>query len=235
MPAFQSIHSVVQAFGSVSMMLESTYHAIHNSFQAVLSVAEHFSKMKLQVSEIFSTFTLLRSLKYILTKLLYLIGLTNKKPIVPESAWQDSFTSSKSNLTESDLKSPMRWPILLYLTLTMATPYLTWKLVKRMTTVSKNEQFDWQLKQGEHYIATAMYDFNTTREQELPLREGTELVLAPRHLQPRVRGWLLGTDGKKVGLIPANYINIIGRSEGKRVAKPDVVSSVYEESFVEMS
>ena len=44
MPAFQSIESIVHAFGSVSMMLESTFHAVHSSFQAVLGVAEHFSK-----------------------------------------------------------------------------------------------------------------------------------------------------------------------------------------------
>ena len=52
MPAFQSIESIVHAFGSVSMMLESTFHAVHSSFQAVLGVAEHFSKMKLQVSQV---------------------------------------------------------------------------------------------------------------------------------------------------------------------------------------
>ena len=52
MPAFQSIESIVHAFGSVSMMLESTFHAVHSSFQAVLGVAEHFTKMKLQVSQV---------------------------------------------------------------------------------------------------------------------------------------------------------------------------------------
>ena len=53
LPAFQSIESIVHAFGSVSMMLESTFHAVHSSFQAVLGVAEHFTKMKLQISQVF--------------------------------------------------------------------------------------------------------------------------------------------------------------------------------------
>ena len=52
LPAFQSIENIVQAFGSVSMMLESTFYAVHSSFQAVLGVAEHFSKMKLQLSQV---------------------------------------------------------------------------------------------------------------------------------------------------------------------------------------
>ena len=36
-------------------------------------------------------------------------------------------------------------------------------------------------------------------------------------LQPRVRGWLLGSvDGKKKGLGPANYVKILGKRKGKR-------------------
>ena len=34
--AFQSVEHVVQAFSSVSMMLESTYFALYNSFRAVI-------------------------------------------------------------------------------------------------------------------------------------------------------------------------------------------------------
>ena len=52
LPAFQSIENIVHAFGSVSMMLESTFYAVHSSFQAVLGVAEHLSKMKLQLSQV---------------------------------------------------------------------------------------------------------------------------------------------------------------------------------------
>ncbi len=51
-PAFQSIESVVQAVSSVSLMLESTYTAVRASFQAVLGVAEQFSNMKLQISQV---------------------------------------------------------------------------------------------------------------------------------------------------------------------------------------
>ena len=32
--------------------LESSYHAVRASFQAVLGVAEHFTKMKLQISQV---------------------------------------------------------------------------------------------------------------------------------------------------------------------------------------
>ena len=36
-------------------MLESTLHAVHSSFHAVLGVAEHLTKMKLQVSQVSNT------------------------------------------------------------------------------------------------------------------------------------------------------------------------------------
>ena len=45
-------------YRSVSMMLESTLHAVHSSFHAVLGVAEHLTKMKLQVSQVSNTPTI---------------------------------------------------------------------------------------------------------------------------------------------------------------------------------
>ena len=36
-PTFQSFQSVIQAFGSVSMMLESTLFAVQNSVRAIVS------------------------------------------------------------------------------------------------------------------------------------------------------------------------------------------------------
>lgn len=40
-------------------------------------------------------------------------------------------------------------------------------------------------------------------------------MLVCAELQPQVRGWLLGSvDGVKVGLVPANYIKILGQREG---------------------
>jgi hypothetical protein len=47
---------------------------------------------------------------------------------------------------------------------------------------------------------------------------------------PRVRGWLLAAVDGNTGLVPANYIQILGRSEGKPVPRPDLVS--HEEPMV---
>ena len=72
----------------------------------------------------------------------------------------------------------------------------------------------WADGQGEHYTAQAEYDFNAGNEQELSFRTGQTLRLAPRALQPRIKGWMLaGVDGQRTGLVPANYIKILAKHE----------------------
>ena len=51
-PAFQSIESIVQAFTSVSMMLDSTFQAVYNSFRAVIGVADNFTRLKTQFAQV---------------------------------------------------------------------------------------------------------------------------------------------------------------------------------------
>lgn len=229
LPAFQSIQSVVQTFGSVSMMLESTFHAVHSSFQAVLTVVEQFSKMKLCFSQIFSAFAALRVLKYLYKKLLFLSGIIKVSPGFSESVWRES-ANLQTNLTERDLKAPIKWPLAVYLGLVCAAPYLVWKFITSVTNIDKKaleDNGDWKRQIGEHYLARAIYDFSSDRQEELSFNKGSRLVLAPQHLQPRVRGWLLASDGMLSGLVPANYINILGKSQGKQGTKetPDLVSS----------
>jgi len=235
LPAFQTIQSVVQTFGSVSMMLESTFHAVHSSFQAVLTVVDQFSKMKLCLSQIFSAFAALRVLKYLYKKLLFLSGIIKISPGFAETVWQES-SISQTRLTERGLKAPIKWPLAVYLGLVCAAPYLVWKFITSVTNIDKKaleDDGDWQKQIGEHFVAKAIYDFSSDRQEELSFNKGSSLVLAPQHLQPRVRGWLLASDGLLSGLVPANYINILGKSQGSQGSqgkegtkhKPDVVSS----------
>lgn len=42
----------------------------------------------------------------------------------------------------------------------------------------------------------------------------------PPEQQPRVRGWLLASvDGQNAGLVPANYVKILGKRRGRRQAE----------------
>ena len=47
-------------------------------------------------------------------------------------------------------------------------------------------------------------------KNELSFVAGQHLILAPKDQQPSVQGWLLASNGKNVGLVPANYVKILG-------------------------
>lgn len=47
--------------------------------------------------------------------------------------------------------------------------------------------------------------------------------------QPRVRGWLLASvDGQTTGLVPANYVKILGRRKGTRQAQLERLSELQQ-------
>ena len=57
-------------------------------------------------------------------------------------------------------------------------------------------------------------------------------------LQPTIKGWLLASvDGKKTGLIPANYVHVLGKRRGRKYeiqASPDP-SIIQSDSAVSLS
>lgn len=62
---------------------------------------------------------------------------------------------------------------------------------------------------GRHYVAEVKFPFTARSNDELTVTANTIIRLAPKHLQPNVRGWLLAADGDKQGLVPANYIKVL--------------------------
>ncbi|KAK3880476.1 hypothetical protein Pcinc_015023 [Petrolisthes cinctipes] len=211
-PAFESIESIVHAVGSVSMMLESTYHAVHSSFRAVLGVAEHFGRMKSHFAQIFSALAVVRTLRWVHRKLLYLIGLRVQDPSL-EAAWKTAGsggTLSANQITEADIKaSKSSWPIVMFLVIVFSGPYLIWRLLSSLVP-ARNTSKDWTRGRGEHYAAQVIHNFKAGARQELSAIAGQTLYIAPRDQQPSgVRGWLLASNGTACGLVPANYIRIL--------------------------
>lgn len=61
-----------------------------------------------------------------------------------------------------------------------------------------------------------MYDFMAVSNEELSLRAGQKIWLAPRSLQSKsIPGWWIAADNKNVGLVPANYVTIVGQLKRK--------------------
>ena len=210
--AFQSIESIVHAFGSVSMMLESTYFAVHSSFRAVLGVADHITRLKGHMTQVVSSTTIIRSLTLFLRRLLYILGLRDTDP-TSETAWREAAQQQSMTpeavaeaLMKPDKKSS--WPIMMFFAVVFGTPWLIWKLLLSLSGEPSARK--WMQGQGNHYIAKGLYDFVTNNPREVAFTVGQRIIIAPKEKQPNVRGWLLASvDGVKVGLVPVSYVEIV--------------------------
>ncbi|KAJ9593203.1 hypothetical protein L9F63_015248 [Diploptera punctata] len=210
-PAFQSIESIVHAFGSVSFMLESTFTAMHSSFRAVLSVAENFGRLRTTFGQFFSTFAIFRLLRWLYKKLMYMLGIQKVNP-GREEIWQQAVSGATALPPGADAKSVRSsWPVIMFMAIMCSGPYLVWKLVNSLSNMNVPNSYDpkdWKKSKDAAYTAVGLYDFVAETNQELSFRAGQKLLVAPKELQPRdLRGWMLATaDGQKVGLVPYNYL-----------------------------
>lgn len=73
-PTFHLIETILHTFSSMTMLLESTYFALTNSFRAILNVAENIGKLRSTLNQLFSTFALIKFLKWLYKKIIYTIG-----------------------------------------------------------------------------------------------------------------------------------------------------------------
>ncbi|KAI4875568.1 hypothetical protein NFI96_020790 [Prochilodus magdalenae] len=219
--AFQSIESIVHAFSSVSMMLDATFSAVYNSFRAVLDVANHFSRLRVHFTKVLSAFALVRTLRYLYRRIQRILGL--RPDLDAEDLWADSVVPAAgargAGLDESRSNSVKSWPIFLFLAVVFGGPYLIWKLLRSAENTEESGT-NWASGEDDHVVARAEYDFTAASEEEISLQAGEMLNLAPKEQQPRVRGWLLASvDGQTTGLVPANYVKILGKRRGRRQAE----------------
>ncbi|XP_037084731.1 probable peroxisomal membrane protein PEX13 [Pollicipes pollicipes] len=211
--AFESIESFVSVFTSISQMLESTYMLVHSSFRAVVGVAEQMGRMRLHMTEVLSAISLVRTLRWIVNFLRRWLGYPELGG--PEAAWDESagpaLPSSAGGGGGGGGGGPRssRWPVLVYLAAVLGAPYLIYRLL-RASGAGPQDTESWKAGAGEHFSAVCVYDFSGSGAGELNARAGQPLRLAPRRLQPRVRGWVLASDGNTVGLVPAAYVKIRG-------------------------
>uniref|UniRef100_A0A8C4TC65 Peroxisomal membrane protein PEX13 n=1 Tax=Erpetoichthys calabaricus TaxID=27687 RepID=A0A8C4TC65_ERPCA len=213
--AFQSIESIVHAFTSVSMMMDATFSAVYNSFRAVLDVANHFSRLKVHFTKVFSAFAVVRTLRYLYRKLKGMMGL--QKDNEAEDLWADSTGAVVIAGEDKASNSVKSWPIFLFLAVILGGPYLIWKLLSSADGTSDTVTTNWANGDDDHVVARAEFDFNAASDEEISFHTGDMLNLAPKEQQPRVRGWLLASlDGQITGLIPANYVKILGKRRGRR-------------------
>uniref|UniRef100_A0A8C5PA53 Peroxisomal membrane protein PEX13 n=1 Tax=Leptobrachium leishanense TaxID=445787 RepID=A0A8C5PA53_9ANUR len=216
--AFQSIESIVHAFASVSMMMDATFSAVYNSFRAVLDVANHFSRMKIHFTNVFSAFALVRTIRFLYRRLQRLLGL--RKSSEADDLWTESAgTVALDGSEKKATNSAKSWPIFLFFAVILGGPYLIWKLLSTSNEEAE-KNLNWATGEGDHVVGRAEYDFTASSDEELSFHAGDMLNLAPKEQQPKIRGWLLGSvDGQTTGFVPTNYIKILGKRKGKKQAE----------------
>ncbi|XP_075059963.1 peroxisome biogenesis factor 13 [Mixophyes fleayi] len=217
--AFQSIESIVHAFASVSMMMDATFSAVYNSFRAVLDVANHFSRLKIHFTKVFSAFALVRTIRFLFRRLQRLMGL--RKSSENDDLWTESAGTVARVGSENDVtNSSKSWPIFLFFAVILGGPYLIWKLLSTGNTENNEENINWASGEDDHVVGRTEYDFTATSEEEISFRAGDLLNLAPKEQQPKIRGWLLGSlDGQTTGFVPANYVKILGKRKGRKATE----------------
>ncbi|KAM7408161.1 hypothetical protein PAMA_002042 [Pampus argenteus] len=229
--AFQSIESIVQAFASVSMMLDATFSAVYNSFRAVLDVANHLTRLRAHLTRVLSAFALVRTLRYLYRRLQRLLGRRSDAEV--DDLWADSasdalaMSTSRGNGAGVEDQPVKSWPIILFFAVVLGGPYLIWKLLSS-STGSEESATNWASGEDDHVVARAEYDFSASSEEEISLRAGDMLNLAPKEQQPRVRGWLMASmDGQTTGLVPANYVKVLGKRRGRKHAEMERLAQVH--------
>ncbi|KAK0177482.1 hypothetical protein PV328_001532 [Microctonus aethiopoides] len=211
-PAFQSIESIINTFSSITMMLESTFFAMTSSFRAILSVAENVGRVRSMFGQLLSTFALIRFAKWLYKKIMYKLGLSANDPNA-DKVWKQTVL----DVVNGEKTGPITWPILMFLGLLFVIPYLIHKLVKNVQVRNnENDPKEWFKLNEPVYSATAGYDFVASSQVEMSLKAGQKIWLAPQSLQPKnLPGWSKATDSVNVGLVPSNYITIVGEMKKK--------------------
>ena len=79
-----------------------------------------------------------------------------------------------------------------------------------------NDPKEWLQHKEPVFTATALYDFTPASPEELPLKTGQKVWLAPQSIQPKnLPGWWRATDTINVGLIPSTYVTVVGQLKKK--------------------
>ncbi|CAK1543429.1 unnamed protein product [Leptosia nina] len=208
-PAFDSIQSVVNAFGSIAMMMESTFFALTSSFRAILGVAENFGRLRSLFAQFWSTFAVVRTLNWLVRKLLVLLGIRTECEF---KAWAEAVAATQSGTATPQQKAKgSSWPILLFFGVIAAAPYIVLKMINGLSS-SINERLHDPNTWQNPLRAVGQHDFQATSPQEISFHANQVLFIAPQHLQGNLwnSGWLMATTDKQfAGLVPVNYIKVI--------------------------
>uniref|UniRef100_A0A914I501 Peroxisomal membrane protein PEX13 n=1 Tax=Globodera rostochiensis TaxID=31243 RepID=A0A914I501_GLORO len=212
--AFQAIESVVNALVSVANMLNTTHNAVFNSFRAVAGVAQQFRTFRIYMFTAILV-PVLRWCRFLWRHFLSFLRVRPRNYAKSEAIWT---TIQQQEGVNGVTGHPNVASSLLFWLIALGGPLFIFKCVVRLAERVAADACKWTTGEAEHYTAQALFDFNAANGNELSFLAFDMLRIAPKVAQPDVKDWLLAStfDGTKVGLVPINYIKMIGKCAGNQ-------------------
>uniref|UniRef100_A0A2M4AUY0 Peroxisomal membrane protein PEX13 n=1 Tax=Anopheles triannulatus TaxID=58253 RepID=A0A2M4AUY0_9DIPT len=214
-PAFQILESLVGAVGNVATMLDSTFFAVTSSFRAVLSVAANLAHLKGTFAQFWSSLALVRAAVWLYKKMLYKLRITKTDPTV--EAFKEAFrisTTADGNAPDStQRKHSSSLLAALFMGFMLSVPYI---LIKLFAPKMNEDTVSADPRQWNNPLEVqVLHNFDASNPQELTIRSGQMLLLAPKQIQLDRHllntGWVLAAsmDRKNSGIIPLNYVQAL--------------------------
>ncbi|XP_058460635.1 peroxisomal membrane protein PEX13 [Malaya genurostris] len=202
---FRSIEALVGAINNIASMLDSTYFALTSSFRSVLGLAANFAHIRGVFAQFWTSLAIYRWIVWCYKKILFLLKLTKTDTTI--NSFNEAFKIAENGRNTSERKESSL-PVVLFLGFIMAAPYLLMKLFASYDQAEQRiKPSTWQ----KPLKAVAMFNFEATNSEELTIRAGQHVVIAPKSIQIEQNllntGWVLAsTDNTTSGLIPVSYI-----------------------------
>ncbi|EAA14590.4 AGAP010074-PA [Anopheles gambiae str. PEST] len=216
-PAFQILESLVGAVGNVATMLDSTFFAVTSSFRAVLSVAANLAHLKGTFAQFWSSLAVVRAAVWLYKKMLYKLRITKTDPTL--EAFKEAFnvsTGSDVNGNNNGRKHSSSLLAALFMGFMLSVPYMLIKLFapKVSEDTGKSDPAMW----NNPVEVQALHNFDASNAQEMSIRAGQSVLLAPKQIQTDRHllnsGWVLAAtaDRRTSGIIPLNYVQALKQS-----------------------
>ncbi|XP_050079054.1 probable peroxisomal membrane protein PEX13 [Anopheles maculipalpis] len=216
-PAFQILESLVGAVGNVAMMLDSTFFAVTSSFRAVLSVAANLAHLKGTFAQFWSSLAVVRAAVWLYKKMLYKLRLTKTDPTM--EAFKEAFNGTAAN-SDVTLNNPRKHSssllAALFMGFMLSVPYMLIKLFA--PKVTEDNALSNPALWSNPIEVQALHKFDASNAQEMSIRAGELVLLAPKQIQNDKHllntGWVLAAsaDRKTCGIIPLNYVQALKQS-----------------------
>lgn len=132
---FANIENIVQAVSSFALMLDNTFFAMTSSFRAVLSVAEHFGRLRSVFGHIWYTINVFRLFNWFYKKFLQLLGKRVPSGGSSSLAWKEAASGGAAAAATTTVNQGANvgsnFSTLAFLGLIISTPYLVSKFLPK--------------------------------------------------------------------------------------------------------